>query len=218
MLAQDSFQSAGKPLTFDRFETAIAMSNAPDRLVEFLEIYEEARGDRCVPTRQDLSFRRMAKLLPDITIMERPEPGSVVYRLMGTAVVERMGADLTGHNYLSYLTESERTRNDLGMGLVSEVPCGTFAMYDNQYASGILSHNESIMLPIDDGRGGAPYQILGMHLAQNPFQYGEQQGQTVIAVKWRGGTVIDCGHGGPDRATMIELGSTDEPGTSESTT
>ena len=191
--------------SLERFAAAIAMSEAKDRLVKFLEIYEEARQTKLVPTRDDLGLRQLARFLPDITIMERPEPGKVIYRLMGTAVAERMGADLTGQNFLDYLKDAERARNDLGLGFVSDIPCGTFAMYDNQYASGVLSRNESMMLPIDAGSGEAPYQILGMHLTQNPFQYGEEQGQSVIAVKWRDGMVIDLGRGLPDPAILAGL-------------
>ncbi|MGD1935397.1 MAG: PAS domain-containing protein [Candidatus Phaeomarinobacter sp.] len=205
MLDHNHSTQTGKPSSLARYEAAIELSDAPDRLVQFLEIYEEARGDRLVPTRADLSFRRLARLLPDITIMERSKPGSVVYRLMGTAVVERIGADLTGHNYLNYLTETERARNDFGMAIVAEIPCGTYSIYDNQYASGVCSQNESLMLPIDNGAGEGPYQILGMHLAQNPLHYGEERDQTVIGIKWRKGVVIDLGRGAPDQAAMEAL-------------
>jgi len=192
-------------LTDGRYDAAIALSEVPERLVQFLEIYEDLRGDRLAPARSDLDLRRLARLLPDITIMERQEPGTIIYRLMGTAVAERLGADLTGHNFLNYLGPTERDRIDLGIAIVSEIPCGTFSIYENQYASGIGARAESLALPLDGGSGEPPFLIIGLHSNQTPESYGKAHEESVIGTHWRDGVVIDLGHGVPDQSVMDRL-------------
>ncbi|MDW3096598.1 PAS domain-containing protein [Pyruvatibacter sp.] len=202
-VAAESRQSPSN--TLECYEPALALSDAPDRLREFLQIYEDVRGDKVAPTRSDLDLRRLAKLLPDVTIMERLAPMSVIYRLMGTAVAERMGADLTGHNFLNYLGQTERSRIDLGVSIVTELPCGTFSVYENDYSSGVTVRAESIALPLDTGSGCAPYLSLGLHSSQTPVSYGQEREESMIGTRWKDGVVIDLGYGLPDQATMDAL-------------
>jgi len=192
-------------ISLERYEPAIALSEAPERLREFLTIYEEICGDKVAPARSDLDLRRLARMLPDITIMERSEPGSVIYRLMGTAVAERLGADLTGHNFLNYLDETERKRIDLGVSLVTEWPCGTFAIYQNAYASGLKVRAESIARPRDTGSGKAPFLNISLHSSQSMISFGQEQDASVIGTRWLGGAVIDLGYGVPDQSVMDRL-------------
>ncbi len=191
--------------SLERYERAIAMSEAPERLREFLTIYEEFRGDKIAPTRADLDLRRLARMLPDITIMERSAPGSVIYRLMGTAVAERLGADLTGHNFLNYLDVTERNRIDLGVALVTQQPCGTFAIYQNAYASGLKVRAESIALPLDTGSGKPPFLNISLHSSQSMISFGQEQDASVIGTQWLDGVVIDLGWGIPDQSVMDRL-------------
>jgi hypothetical protein len=201
--AAESRQSPSN--TLECYAPALALSEAPDRLREFLQIYEDARGGKIAPTRSDLDLRRMAKLLPDITIMERLEPMLVIYRLMGTAVAERVGADLTGHNFLNYLGQTEQSRVDLGIAIVTELPCGTFSVYENDYSSGMTVRAETMALPLDSGSGHAPYLSLGLHASQVPVSYGQEREESMIGTRWKDGLVIDLGYGMPDQTTMDAL-------------
>lgn len=177
------------------YEAAVHLSDVPERIHQFFSVYDDARGDDLVPKRKDLDLRRLVRLLPDITILECEAPGVVTYRLMGTDVVERMGADLTGRNCLDFFKPEDRESNEKGFTIVIDVPCATFTLYDNHYTSGVISKNESLMVPLiaEDGS----MQILGYHSAQRPVDMAQRMDNTIIGSTWRDGMVIDIGNGLP---------------------
>lgn len=197
-----------RKIDLSAYGTAIAMSDAPDRLIAFLMAYEAARGNKTAPRRSDLNLRQMASLLPDLTIMERIAPGNVVYRLMGTSVAHRLGTDLTGHNFIEYLDATERLRIDECIALVADRPCGTFSVYENTYASGAHVRAETITLPLDSGSGCAPYLVLGLHSAQAIMSYNVAQQGSVIGTCWRDGVVLDLGFGVPEQSVLDRLKTT----------
>lgn len=181
----------------DRYGPAFAMSEVPDKFVEFLSAYEDARRGNPAPRREDLDMRRLARFLPQVTVMERPGPGQAVFRLMGTAIAERIGADLRGHNFLDYLTPKEAERSELGLKIVAEMPVATFAAYETVYASGTVLRGESITLPLDSGAGEPPYLALGFHPWQELVGHEAVKAGHLISIRWKGAVVIDMGHGLP---------------------
>lgn len=187
------------------YKAAVAGSQAPERLIEFCTLYDQLRAGRTVPHRDDLDLRSLSAFLTDITLMEMENPETVTYRLMGSDVAERMGADLTGHNFLSYLPEHERLRTAWAMELVTSQPFGLFTIYENHYARGVLSRNESIMLPLATGSGGRVTQILGLHLSQTPVAYDGERSETLIASTTLSAIPVDLGAGAPSGQELDAL-------------
>lgn len=70
--------------------------------------WEEKRGDRRMPARQDIDPIEMGKrLLPHLMLCEVSEHGNLIrFRLVGTALVKRLGFDPTGQ-LLSELPRSD---------------------------------------------------------------------------------------------------------------
>lgn len=65
-------------------------------LTEVFEVWNEARGERELPTRQDLRPEKLARWLPQIALLRRDnEMDDWVYTLQGSALVEHTGVNLT---------------------------------------------------------------------------------------------------------------------------
>lgn len=188
-----------------RFKDALALSHVPARLEAFIEAYEFSRGDAVAPRRADLDMRRLSAFLPDISIMERVAPGKLIYRLLGTGVVERLGADLTGHNFMDYIRNVDGEAIDAGMTGVIEQPCGTLLLYENVYASGKRSRVETLAMPLDSGTGKPPYLFMGLHTVQDTLSYQETRQETIIGADWTDGVIIDLGYGLPDTKFLDDL-------------
>jgi hypothetical protein len=189
------------------YKAAVSVSRAPQRLLEFCTLYDRLRAGRTVPHRDDLDLRSLSAFLTDLTLMEMENPETVTYRLMGSDVAERMGADLTGLNFLSYLPESDRCGTAQAMELVTSQPFGLFTVYENHYARGVLSLNESIMLPIATGSGCHVTQILGLHLSQTPVAYDRERSETLIALTTMSAIPVDLGAGAPSGQELDALGA-----------
>jgi len=184
------------------------MSQTPERLTTFLAAYEPARSTADAPRRADLDLRRLATVLPDLTIMERLAPEHVIFRLMGTATVARLGVDLTGHNFIDYLSPVERARIDEGLAIVAQHPCGTFSVFENTYSSGAKMRTETLSLPLDGGSGKPPYLIIALQLARALTRHEAAKQGTITDTRWLDGVFIDLGSGMPDQSVIDRLSQT----------
>ena len=94
--------------------------------------------------------------MPSVTLLEVVLPDRVEMRLIGTDLVERMGGDPTGKNYLDYIVPEARS-NYLEL-LCSQInhPCGRRSALQTREASGILSRVEVLTLPMTHNLSGHP--------------------------------------------------------------
>ncbi|WP_422024671.1 PAS domain-containing protein [Pyruvatibacter mobilis] len=185
--------------------TSLEKSAAPGRLRAFLDLYDEMRDGRLVPHRNDLDLRKLSAFLTDLTLMEIEDEATITYRLMGSDVAERMGADLTGRNFLEFLSPKERRGTARAMDLIVSRPVGLFSIYLNQYARGVLSRNESIMLPLSAGDDDKVTQIIGLHLVQTTVNYATAGDNTIIAADTFGTEPVDLGNGVPTADEIARL-------------
>lgn len=67
--------------------------------------WNSVREERCAPTRADIDPLKMIRFLPSIGLIERRADG-YFWRLMGSAIVEHFGKDLTGQRYGAHVSPS----------------------------------------------------------------------------------------------------------------
>ena len=78
-----------------------AASQPESKLIErALDYWDSKRGGRRMPSRRDIDPLEMADLLPNVVLVDvQHEPLDFRYRLVGTAIVTRLGHDHTGERF-----------------------------------------------------------------------------------------------------------------------
>ena len=74
----------------------------------FYEYWDSLPKTAHMPDRADFNPAAIHMLMPNVTILEVTSPDFVRVRLVGTAIAATLGIDMTDHNYLDYIAESER--------------------------------------------------------------------------------------------------------------
>ncbi len=106
-------------------------------------------GSRSMPARSDIDPAEIPALLPYLSIVDRIG-GQFRYRLVGTAVAEQFGRDLTGSLITSHVSE-ETVAAAQAMGeRVFASPQPTFTTGQFQTKSGALHNASARVLPLSD--------------------------------------------------------------------
>ncbi len=152
------------------------------------------RTDNIVPRRADLRPSALLPFLPNLMILEYKEPGKVVYRLVGTACVDKLGMDLTGTNLFDFIAPHQRAAAVASLEEVRTHPCGclVYEKLRSKYLTPVLV--EIIYLPLRDRDG----EITQLFAAVDVVERGEKgtadAADEVTAVKVQ---FIDIGAGVP---------------------
>lgn len=122
--------------------------------------WESSRGEMAAAIKQDLNLKKVAKILPSLTILERDvAKPAYKWRLAGTGIAKLWGHEVTGSDVLAGWPEFERQTMLAGFDMVVSTlqPCiARFKAANNQ---GEEVGIEFIGLPIQDSNTGA-IQIL----------------------------------------------------------
>jgi len=125
--------------------------------VELYRYWDSARGERATPTRSDLDPIDIVHLLPFIGLIERRKEG-YFWRLIGTAIVDHFGRDLTGERYgirfapASFVAEAIKS---FDLALEQEVPF--FDEFDYRSPSGSMPQAVSrLICPLSADRSRLP--------------------------------------------------------------
>jgi len=91
---------------------------------DLYKYWNAARGARATPTRSDFDPIGLVRILPFIGLVERRQEG-YFWRLIGTAIVEHFGQDLTGERYGAHFSPPAfvaATTATFDLALEREVP------------------------------------------------------------------------------------------------
>ncbi len=186
------------------FEEVIAQSLAPETLRALIDCYRQAQCENDVASRDSLPMRAMATMLPNVTLMERVDNDTIIYRIAGENVVSRLGFNPTGSNFLDLIEPSARAETALTNKLGLEKRCGHYAVYENQYESGRKMMSESLMLPMRKTREGEIALIFGYHVHHQATDMGQLGARTALGVRWVIAEYVDIGFGVPGTALSQE--------------
>lgn len=126
---------------------------------QFMEYWNSLPKAGVLPDRSDFNPTAIYKLMPAITILEIVSPDRVEMRLVGTDLVERMGIDPTGRNYLDSIAPAARLPYLEMLNRQINHPCGRLSILKTREASGILSQVEVLSLPMSHRLSGHPLII-----------------------------------------------------------
>ncbi|MCE9651361.1 MAG: PAS domain-containing protein [Parvibaculum sp.] len=133
-------------------------------------------------------------LLPTVTLIEVISFERLEFRWVGTGVVEAIGFDPTGQNYLDMQTDEAKA---LYLRLVEAqigLPCGRQNILRMRHSDGVITRVEAVTLPMRDASSGHSL-ILSYFGTLDVVGFGEG-GYKVLDfenTKW-----IDIGAGVPD--------------------
>lgn len=161
------------------------------------EFWDEVRGDRLLPNASDVDPSQIAYILKDIAILDVITEMNIQYRLAGTGIAERMGADPTGNNLIEMTAPETRATVSKILNLIVSHPVGCIATYENIYNTGKRAVIESLYLPLQRGEGQAD-RIVSVHSQEKTVSYEDEQAHSTVAAKILELKWLDLGAGTPD--------------------
>lgn len=173
--------------------------DAGERSVEFARYWLSLPCRDLIPSRADFDPGRVAGLLPNLVIHDLISPEQIRLRLVGTAVVDDYGQEITGRNYLDFVEEPRRPIASRAIFLVCEQPAGMLVKLRSITESGKMLTRESIAFPMrdDDGRARLVYFCSSPAVERETY-FDERDALTVMKVLDR--RFIDIGAGVPEFA------------------
>lgn len=168
---------------------------------QLLDAWNRWRGGRLLPRRSDIALGDIKALLPLVTLQECNSRYDVRFKVVGTAIRELIGAELTGANYIDLtLPEHREIRAGRIAAMVSR-PCGSLFTYHHRFANGLVAQAETLSFPIDPDLPGRPRMILSYSATETPHFIPPPDPSQPLAVMedyW----FVDIGAGLPEPITV----------------
>lgn len=173
-----------------------ALENATELSVAFARHWLSLPTHNLIPSRDDFMPESIPGLLPNLIIHELISPEHIRLRLVGTAVVDDFGHELTNRNYLDFVEESRRPKASRSIFLICDQPAGMLVQMKSTAASGKTMIRESIAFPMRDHDGEARLVFYCSNPArERPAQFEERDALKVMRVLDR--RYLDIGNGVP---------------------
>lgn len=115
---------------------------------QLLAAWNEARGDDLLPARKALRPALIASILTNTYILEYRSPLEVVFTLVGSAISDGLGYEMTGRNHIEFVAEEERPYRSARWKLMAETPCGQYGRGRIPTQSGVVVPYDNIVLPM----------------------------------------------------------------------
>lgn len=131
------------------------LENATELSVAFARYWLSLPSVDLIPSRRHFQPERIPGLLANLVIHELVSPEHLKLRLVGTAVVDDYGQEITGRNYLDFVDEARREKASRAIFLVCEQPAAMLVHLCSTAANGTVLTRESIAFPMRDDHGTA---------------------------------------------------------------
>lgn len=182
---------------FNIQKAARAKSSRSTRSHEFETFWRSLPKSGLLPHRRDIRPSRAASLLRDIVMVEARvgDKPSLRVRLIGSAIQERIQADITGADYLDFRPKEIRNLTvEFARTIVSR-PCGFWQTMPMHYARGFAQNFELTAFPVigDD----TPLVICLMNPLGGLVEPAKLKDQPVLAESSTALQFIDIGAGKP---------------------
>lgn len=149
-----------------------------------------------VPTRDRFNPMALSEALPEVVLVERVARGRYEYRLLGTAINERLGDNPVGVNMLDYFAPKVRAFVTDWFEAIAFHPCGAATRADMEFENDPDRFVHAFGLPLL-GKGGEGQFYLYCHDAWRP-QPGDNLGHIVsVGGSYIETEAVDIGAGRP---------------------
>lgn len=128
------------------------LSEQSGALAEYFQLIQQETGS-LIPPREAFNPASIPKLLPNILIMELRSEQECVFRLVGSATVDRSGVNPQGFNYIDMVPDKIRARCIRNLYGLFEQPCGSTGLQIESYKNGDAATVEVTSFPFLDSQG-----------------------------------------------------------------
>ena len=174
-----------------------AIDGANDLSIAFARYWLLLDAVDLIPNRAHFIPESIPGLLAHLGIHELISPEFIRLRLVGTAVVDDYGQEITGRNYLDFVEEERRAKASRAIHLICEQPCGMLVHLRSTTVSGNSLTRESIAFPMrsDNGVANLVYYCSGTAREREAFVDEPDELQVMGILQRR---FVDIGAGVPD--------------------
>ena len=167
---------------------------------QFAEYWLNLAKDGQVPRKSCLRPWEIKKVLPYMVVLELVGGHSLKYRLVGTALVNRLGTDLTGYSIPFEYEGDPGNPHHVTLHRVVTQPCGYRFVCIENYASGSKAAAEAVGFPFCDDAGNNRFVVTVSVEFQK--QYSELIERNELAdTSWVDHEFLDVGYGVPEPVT-----------------
>ena len=126
-----------------------------------IEYWYSIRGSDTVPSRSDVRPADIRQLLPNVMMLEYRPGGELIFRLVGSAIVDKLGKNFTGMNQLDLFPKAQRAFARQRYVNLLEQPCGLHVHRDMRSRFGAEFVADVVYLPLRD-RSGLVSQLIAV--------------------------------------------------------
>jgi hypothetical protein len=167
---------------------------------ELLCWWLSVRGDKVLPSADDVNLRSLVELSPYLRYMSWEGEESLVIRVFGSALCEAAGMDLRGIDLFAYGEHANRSRDIARLKLLPKHPCGVIAFWNIVDQTGASHCLEMMTLPISPGADGKDRIIGTVMQIMKPEDMPAVWDKTMDMEKhldFHDALFVDVGHGVP---------------------
>ncbi len=177
----------------------------------FVACYQSGQQNGPIASQSDISMRDLASLLPRITLLEAESPDRIVFKIAGQNIIDSLGFNPKGQNFLDFLDPSLRQTSAEGHELMHSHPCGYYMVYENIYASGYRKVMETLTLPIHKSPGSTEKLFTSCHFEYQHSEQPANPGETAMVVNWQTNAFVDIGAGEPEKDLLEPFQKSQSP-------
>lgn len=174
-----------------------ALNGANELSINFARYWLSLDAVDLVPGRAHFTPESIPGLLPHLGIHELISPDFIKLRLVGSAIVDDYGREITGHNYLDFVEPNRRAKASRALHLVCEHPSIMIAHLSSTTVGGGALTRESIALPMRNDEGAVNLIYFCSTPARERTTYFDEREELRVATVLDR-RFIDIGVGVPD--------------------
>lgn len=164
---------------------------------DFVAYWHSLRAGQFLPDREDIDPGAIKHLLPFLVIHDLVAPDRIELRLVGTAVAEDYGTDITGWNYLDMVETGRRDKASESFFMLHNHPVGMTVTLRATTRSGSSWLRQTVDLPISDIRHNRKL-VISCSLRADQGRQAETVNASLQVQSVAHRELIDIGAGIPD--------------------
>lgn len=133
-----------------------------DETRELLKLWRRFRGEKRLPSQNDIRMEELEDFLPNLFIMDIEAQDRFILKMMGAAIIPRMGGhDLSGLNLLDLSSPDFRDRMMARVRMIFKFGYAACTHTGIMSLDGRMKRTENLMLPVERIPGGRR-QVFGL--------------------------------------------------------
>ena len=129
---------------------------------KFFAAWKSWRGDQILPRRAQVQLTTIARLMPQLVVLEVRGPDRATFRLAGDDIERAFGARLTGRSFIKMAEEAHQARRGELLWRQVSQPCAIIMQQEREYRSGRRDIVEIASAPVLPDTDGMPVQVFAV--------------------------------------------------------